>query len=186
MFYAALPIASMTRANLATFLNVSGRLASGIQQLTELNVQTVRTMIEESNSLLRAGDESSPGDVFGWQSIMLAQFPEKAASYGRHFLSIITSTEADIVSEARSQYERTGIGLKGALNAAAQDAQAAAGEQALIVGDMTDTMAQSAGESASVILDASGEVARKTADTGVQAAEIAEGATAKARASSKR
>jgi hypothetical protein len=186
MFYAMQPISSMTRANLAAFLNVSGRLASGIQQLTELNVQTVRTMIEESSSLLRAGEESSPGDVLGWQSIMLAQFPEKAASCGRYFLSIVTSTEADIISEARSQYERNGIGMKEALDAAASETESAIGEEARIVTNMTDTMAESAGESARAILDASGEVAQKTADAGVQAAEIAEGATTKARTSSKR
>ncbi len=79
---------SIARANLQAFLNIGGRFASGVQALTELNVQTVRKMVEESNALLRAGDESSAGDVLGWQSSMFTQFPQKAASYGQHVLSI--------------------------------------------------------------------------------------------------
>ena len=54
--YSAQPFSSIAKANLAAFLSVSGRFASGVQQLTELNIQTVKTVIDESNSLLRAGE----------------------------------------------------------------------------------------------------------------------------------
>ncbi|MFM0522917.1 MULTISPECIES: hypothetical protein [Caballeronia] len=72
----------VARANLRVFLNITGRFASGLRALTEVNVQTVRKMVEESSTLLNAGDEAGAGDVLGWQSIMFAQFPQKAASYG--------------------------------------------------------------------------------------------------------
>jgi hypothetical protein len=114
---------SIARANLQAFLNISGRFASGMQALTELNVRTVQTMVEESNALLRAGDEASPGDVFGWQTVMLAQFPQKAASYGQHVMSIITSTESDVLGEVRSQYERNGITFKDAMESAADESR---------------------------------------------------------------
>jgi len=188
--YSTQPFSSIARANFAAFLNVSGRFASGIQQLTELNIQTVKTVIEESNSLLRAGEQASAGDVLGWQSVMLAQFPEKAASYSKHFISIITSTEADIIKEARSQYERNGIEIKGAVQQAAEDAQSATEEQGAILSDatraVTNQMAESTASSAGVILDASGELANKAAETGEQMTDIAETATSKARSSSKR
>lgn len=184
--YSAQPFSSIAKANFAAFLSVSGRFASGVQQLTELNIQTVKTVIDESNSLLRAGEEASPGDVLGWQSIMLAQLPQKAASYGRHFLSIITSTEADIVSDVRSQYERTGSDVKDALDSAAQEVQSAAETQGAIISDVTDTMAGAAEENTNVILDASGDLARKTSDAGAQATDIAEAATARAKSAAKR
>lgn len=90
---------SLARANLQAFLNMSGTFAGGLQALAELNVQTVRKMVEESNALLSAGNES----------IMLAQFPQKAASYGQHVISIVQSTQDDIIGEVRRQYERNGI-----------------------------------------------------------------------------
>jgi hypothetical protein len=147
---------SIARANLQAFLNISGRFASGMQALTELNVRTVQTMVEESNALLRAGDEASPGDVFGWQTVMLAQFPQKAASYGQHVMSIISSTESDVIGEVRSQYERNGISLKGMMESAAEDAQS--GVQ--LATGLAETMRDAAEETSGVVLDASGEVAK--------------------------
>ena len=75
--YFAYQMPSLARANLQAFLNMSGTFAGGLQALAELNVQTVRKMVEESNALLNAGNEASTGDVLGWQSIMLAQFPQR-------------------------------------------------------------------------------------------------------------
>jgi phasin family protein len=153
---------SIARANLQAWLNVSGRFASGMQALTELNVQTMQKMVEESNALLRAGDEATPGDMFGWQTVMLAQFPQKAASYGQHVMSIITSTESDMLGEVRNQYERNGISMKGMMETAAQDAQNAVQSSGELVTNLADTANQAAQDTSSVILDASGDVAKNT------------------------
>ena len=88
MFQFANPISSLARANFQALLNVTGRVATGMQALTELNVQTVRKGVEESNALLSAEGEAGAGDILGWQSLMLAQLPEKAASYTQHVFSI--------------------------------------------------------------------------------------------------
>jgi hypothetical protein len=160
--YLAYQIPSMARANLQAWLSISGRFASGMQALADLNAQTVRKMVEESNSLLRAGDEASPGDVFGWQSVMFAQFPQKAASYGHHVLSIITSTEADMIGEVRSQYERNGIKLKEMTETAAGEMQQAAQSSGELVTNLADTATEAAQETSGVVLDASGEVAKTT------------------------
>ncbi|KND62472.1 hypothetical protein BVER_01697c [Candidatus Burkholderia verschuerenii] len=146
---------SIARANFQAFLNIRGRFASGMQALTELNVHTVQTMVEESNALLRAGDEASPGDVFGWQTVMFAQFPQKAASYGQHVMSIISSTESDVIGEVRSQYERNGISFKGMMESA-DDAQS--GVQ--LATSLAETTRDVTEETSGVVLDASGEVAK--------------------------
>lgn len=158
--YFAYHIPSLARANLQAFLNVTARFASGVQALTELNVQTVRKVVEESNTLLRAGDEAGAGDVLGWQSIMLAQFPQKAASYGQHMLSIITSTQDDIIGEVRSQYERNGMKFNDMANVAANDVQAAARSSGEVVANLADTSNDAAHETSGAILDANGELAR--------------------------
>jgi phasin family protein len=158
---------SIARANLQAFLNASERFANGLHALTELNVQTVRTVIEESNSLLRTGDETSPGEVLSWQSVMLAQLPQKAASYGQHVLSIITSTEADILGEVRSQYERNGITLKGLFDSGAQAAQETTESTSLVVTNLAETTSEPAANTSGVILDASGAIANEAASESV-------------------
>jgi phasin family protein len=165
----AYQIPSIARANLQAWLNIGGRFASGMQALTELNAQTVRKMVEESNSLLRAGDDATPGDVFGWQSVMFAQLPQKAASYGHHVMSIITSTEADMIGEMREQYERNGISMGGMMQSAADDAQRAAQSSSGLVTSLADTANEAVQETSGVVLDASGEAAR-TAKTAVKRA----------------
>lgn len=190
----AYQIPSIARANLQAFLNVSGRFASGLQQLTELNVQTVRSAIEESNSLLQPADDSG-ATVLGWQSVMLAQFPQKAASYGQNVWSIVTSTEADIIGEMRSQYERNGITLKGLFDTAstdaAQTAQSTAQEAGVVPGVVITNLAEAASEAtqetSGAILDASGNIANEAASAPKQLGETTETPIAKAsRASSRR
>jgi len=188
---------SLARANLQAFLNASGRFASGLQELTELNVQTVRTVIEESSNLLKPGEDAG-ASVLGWQSALFAQLPLKAASYGQNVWSIITSTEADILGEVRSQYERNGITLKGLFDTAAsetqQGAQSAAQETGLVITSLADTASeatqaatQAAQETGGVILDASGDIASEAASAPKQLGETVETPIAKAsRASSKR
>ncbi|WP_244816542.1 phasin family protein [Caballeronia sp. Lep1P3] len=193
--FSAYQIPSIARANLQAFLNASDRLASGMQALAELNVQTVRKVLEESNSLLHGGDETGAGDVLAWQSVMFAQLPQKAASYGQHVLSIITSTEADIIGEVRSQYERNGISLKGFADAGTNEAQQTAHEAAqeatqetsLVVTNLAETASEAAQQTSGVILDASGQIANESSSAAKQPGEAAENATAKAaRASSRR
>lgn len=158
--YFAYQIPSLARANLQVFLNVTGRFASGLQALTELNVQSVRKMVEESNTLLRAGDEAGAGDVLGWHSNMLARFPQKAASYGQHMLSIITSTQDEIIDEVRGQYERNGIKFNDMASVAAHDVQAAAQSSSELVTNLADTANDAARDSSGALLDANGEIAK--------------------------
>lgn len=186
----AYQIPSIARANLQAFLNVSGRFASGLQQLTELNVQTVRSAIEESNSLLQPADDSG-ATVLGWQSAMFAQFPQKAASYGQNVWSIVTSTEADIIGEMRSQYERNGITLKGLFDTAstdaAQTAQSTAQEAGVVITNLAEAASEATQETSGAILDASGNIANEAASAPKQLGETTETPIAKAsRASSRR
>jgi phasin family protein len=171
---------SIARANLQALLNMSGRYASGLQQLTELNVQTVKTVIEETNALFEMPESGS--DLLGKQTMMLAQLPEKAAAYSRHFFSIVSSTEADLMNETRNRYEQVGISVKEGIEEGFEASQASA--QA--VGEAVETSADALQRAGGVVLNASGEVAQKAMETGAQAVESTEDATARlAQASSK-
>ena len=104
---------AVATANFRTLVNVTKRYASGSR--------TTR----ESTSIREAGSSVKPGEFLGWQSTPFAAIPEKAAAYTRHFLKIARATEADILNEARTQFEQYGFGMKGGFESAARQAQSA-------------------------------------------------------------
>ncbi|WP_159462940.1 TIGR01841 family phasin [Caballeronia telluris] len=170
--YSPQQASSVAAANLQSFVNVTKRFASGLQQLAELNVQTVKTVFEESTSVLKAGSSAKPGDFLSWQSTLLAEIPEKTAAYTRHYFEIVRATEADILNETRGQYEKYGIGVKGVFESMSQGPVA-------LLSNIGSTSTDVVDESAEVVLDASAEVT-----DGVQ--EASDAALRPAKAGSKR
>ncbi|WP_277182602.1 TIGR01841 family phasin [Caballeronia sp. BR00000012568055] len=108
--------------SLQVIVNVAKRYASGLQQLAELNVQTAKTVFEESAAVAKAGSQAKPGDFLSWQSTLLAETPEKAAAYTRHFWQIVRATQTDILNEARGPMEQFGFVLKKASDSASKEA----------------------------------------------------------------
>ncbi|WP_181290917.1 phasin family protein [Caballeronia novacaledonica] len=106
--------------NLQIFVNVAKRYASGLQQLADLNVQTAKTVFEESAAIAKAGPNAKPGDFLSWQSTLLAETPEKAAAYARHFWQIVRATQTDILNEARGPLEQFGFEVKRASESVSQ------------------------------------------------------------------
>lgn len=172
---------SIARANLQALLSMSGRCASSLQQLTELNVQTVKTVIEETNALFETRE--SGDDFLGKQTMMLAQFPEKAAAYSRHFFSIVNSAEADLMNETRNRYEQIGTsvkeGIEQGLEASMNQVELTSQSSAQVVADTSEASADVMQRAGGLVLNASGEIAQKAMETSAQAVESTEDATAK-------
>ena len=158
-------------ANLQILVNVTKRYASGLQQLAELNLQTVKTVSAENTSVRKAGSGAKPGEFLSWQSALFPAIPEKAAAYTRHFLKIVRATEVDILNEARSLFERYGFGMKGVFESAARHAQPAVQGPIALLFNLPSTSTGAANETARAVLDASAEVAQTSNDTGVEAAK---------------
>ncbi|KXV03150.1 hypothetical protein CR51_18270 [Caballeronia megalochromosomata] len=83
-------------------MSLTDKYMDGFQKLTQLNVQTIRTLISENESVTQPASENA-GDVSEWQSKMLTQVPEKAASYRRHFHAIVSATGEQVAREAQNQ-----------------------------------------------------------------------------------
>lgn len=174
---------SFAAANFQSFVTATRRLASGLQQLAELNVQTVKTVFGESTSVLKAGSNANPGDFLSWQSTLFAGIPEKMAAYTRHYLTIVRTTQADILNETRKQYEQYGFNVKGVFESVPQ------GPIALLL-NIPSTLAGVANESAEVVLDLTEGVDQTSINASAGAADGAqgasEGAPRSAKANSKR
>ena len=181
---------TIAAANLQMFVNVTKRYAGGLQQLADLNVQTVKTVLEESTSVLKAGGTAKPGEFLTWESTLFAEFPEKAAAYTRHFLSIIRATETDIFSETRSHFEKYGINVKGVFASAAGQGQSALLESSEQLSNISAASTDAVKETAVVVRDAGAEIAQNTIDANVDAVEsikeVSEAALRPVKAGSKR
>jgi phasin family protein len=176
---------SIANANLQILMNITQRYARGIQQLAELNVQTVKTLWAENSSVVNAGAAAKPGDFLSWESTLFAELPEKAAAYSRHFFSIVRATEADILNEARSQYEKYGINVKGALESALQQGLSASQGAVASLSDATDRSAHAANEVVSNVAHASADIVQPTVEASSNAAENIDDANEKSTHSSK-
>jgi phasin family protein len=172
---------SIARANLQALLNISGRYTSGLQQLTELNVQTVKTVIEETGALFETRE--SGGDFLGKQTTMLAQFPEKAVAYSRHLFSIVSSTEADLMDEARNRYEQIGVSLKEVIEegfeASMNQLEPALQRSTQVVTDASEVSVDATQRTTGLVLNASGDIAQKALESSAQGVVSTEDATAK-------
>ncbi|MDR5827972.1 TIGR01841 family phasin [Caballeronia sp. LP006] len=141
-------------AQLEAFFGITKRYAMGLQQLADLNLQTVKAVFEESASVLTSGSDVKPGDFMGFQWTLFAEVPEKSAAYARHFFQIVRETEADIFKEARSQYEQYGSGMKGAFESAMQQGSSQVQKSIASISDVASS-AHAASAAPKLILDAS-------------------------------
>ncbi|KAA1004376.1 phasin family protein [Paraburkholderia panacisoli] len=124
-FYSQQQISDINKANYQSLVNLVGKCMNGYQKLAELNMQTVRTIIDESNNFPTDEISEKSDNLPEWQSSMLTQFPEKAASYNRHFRSIMLSTGAEVMRETRRQYESRGNQVDAIFEEAIEKATAA-------------------------------------------------------------
>lgn len=107
-FYSPQQIADLHKASYQSIVNLTGKYMNGLQELAELNVQTMRAIIEESNNFPKDDVTENADSLPEWQSSMLTQLPGKAASYNHHLRTIILSTGAEVAREVRRQYESRG------------------------------------------------------------------------------
>ena len=169
-FYSPQQIADLHKASYQSFVNLTGKYMNGFQELAELNVQTIRTIIEESNNFPKVNVTENTGNLPEWQSSMLTQLPGKAASYNRHLHTIILSTGAEVAREVQRQYESRGGQVDAIFMEAIEKANAASTRTAETlentiakpVQDTVGTTVKEAVESASS--DAVSQTAKATGD----------------------
>jgi len=170
LFYSPQQIAELNKASYQSFVNLTGKYMNGLRELAELNVQTIRTIIEESNNFPKVNVTENTGNLPEWQSSMLTQLPGKAASYNRHLHTIILSTGAEVAREVQRQYESRGGQVDAIFMEAIEKANAASTRTAETlentiakpVQDTVGTTVKDAVESASS--DAVSQTAKATGD----------------------
>ena len=87
---------STNKANFETLLGLTNKAFEGVEKLVELNLQVVKTSLDEAaETSLAALSIKDPQALYALQAGALQPAAEKAAAYGRQVYEIATSTKAD-------------------------------------------------------------------------------------------
>ena len=98
------PFAATNKATLDALMSLSATAFDGVQQLTALNLQVLKTSLDEtaeaSLALLSAKD---PQALLALQTELMQPSAEKATAYGRQVVDILTQTKAEFERIASEQ-----------------------------------------------------------------------------------
>ena len=118
--------AASNKANYDVLMGLTTKAFEGIEQLTTLNLQVVKTSLEEANeagsAVLAAKD---PQALFALQSSLLKPVADKASAYGKQVYGIFTSLQADVEKIAGEQTAAAQTSLSALIEAAAEGNYAA-------------------------------------------------------------
>lgn len=120
-------LSAVTRTNLesqvALMTAVSNKMFEGMQKLIDLNLQAVRTSLDESNEAMRQiMSVRDTRDLITISSQQAQPTLEKAISYGRHVASIATTTQAEVTKAAEEQIAESNRKVIGLVEQVTQNA----------------------------------------------------------------
>ncbi|MDM0035713.1 TIGR01841 family phasin [Variovorax sp. J22P271] len=108
-------LAADATASVHTIYSLAGEAFKGAETLSSLNLQTLKTLMAESEESSRlAGSTGSPLEMMKLQAAMLQAAPVKALAYGRQVQEIFAAFDA----ARRTAYEESVAGAQAKLLAA--------------------------------------------------------------------
>ena len=120
--------ADANKASLDVLLGLTAKAFEGVEQLTALNLQVVKTSLgEAAEAGLAALSVQDPQSLVALQSCLLQPATEKAAAYGRHVYEIVAATKADVDKVAAQQALGVQSSFMAAIDAATQNAPEGSG-----------------------------------------------------------
>lgn len=89
--------ATVNKANLEAFIELSQKSFEGIEKLVELNLKTVRAAFAESTDAVKAIMSVKDAQEFAaLQSTLVQPSADKASAYVRHVYEIASGTQAEV------------------------------------------------------------------------------------------
>jgi phasin family protein len=99
-------IAAAEKNNLDIAFGLAENVVAGVQKLTELNLQLIKTtMAETQESAQQALAIKGPQERFVQQASLAAPMAEKMQSYSRQVWEIVSTTQAEFARIAQTQYK---------------------------------------------------------------------------------
>lgn len=164
-------------ATVDTFFSLGDKVFEGARKLTELNLQTSKTLLAEAQeSTLAALSAKDAAAFMALQTSLLQPAIEKAAAYSRHVYEIVSATGAEFTKTAEANAAEAHKAMLAAVEAAAKGAPAGS-EQAVALMKSAFEGASSAYEGLQKATKQATEAAEATfesvADTAVKSTQVA-------------
>ena len=95
------------KAGVDTSFAILNKALEGIDRLTELNVQAVKSILAENQEFfIKVLSAENPQETFSQQSILAQPVAERVQSYWHHVYEILSSTRAEFSALAETQYKQ--------------------------------------------------------------------------------
>jgi len=115
--------AATNKANLDVLLGITTKAFEGVEQLSALNLQVVKTSLDQAaEASLAALSVKDPQSLLALQAGMLQPAAEKAAAYGRQVYDIVATTKAEVEKVAAEQAAGVQNSFIAAIDAATKNA----------------------------------------------------------------
>jgi phasin family protein len=153
-------LTSAQQGNVAALFALTNQAFLGIQKLSELNLQAVKSALAEGEANWQAAlSGKTPETLFASQVNATQPVAEKVLSYSRHLYEIASSTQAELAKVLQTQYEQHNSNAQSLVEGFAKNAPA--GSEAAV------TALKSAFSTASLTY----ETVRKAATQAVEVAQ---------------
>ncbi len=167
------------KANFDTLMGITAKAFEGVEQLTALNLQVVKTSLDEAAEVGRAALQAKDAQaLFALQATLLQPSTDKATAYGKQVSGIAAGIKADIEKVAGKQA------------AAAQESFAAmieaAGKNAPVGSNHGIDLFKQAMTTATTAFDSMQKAGRQAAETAEANYAAVAGSVAKATGKAKR
>ena len=160
-------------ASIETFIALGDKAFDGVQKLSELNLQTAKTLLGEAQETAAAALAVKDAQEYvAFQTSLVQPAIEKAVAYSRHVYEILSATGAEFSKSAEAAVGEAHKSMLTAVEAAAKSAPAGS-EQAV-------ALVKSALESASSTYEGMQKAAKQASDAAVTTIENATDSAVKA------
>src|ERR1700676_3310571 len=102
-------VAVTQKTHLDILFGLTEKLLEGVEKLTELNFQMIRSTLAESQErALKTVSAKEPQEWLALQTGLGAPMVEKAQTYGRQLFEIVSTTQAEFARLAYAQFQAYG------------------------------------------------------------------------------
>ena len=155
---------AVQESSIDTFFRLAGKTFEGIEELAELNIQTIKTLVSEAQeAALTLLSIKDPQELVTLQSGLLKPAGEKAAAYARHVRGIVAATRAEFTKAAEVSVTEVRKTLLAAVDSAAKSGPAGS-EHAVALVKTAVEGARSAAEGMQLAVKQAAEVAEAGLD----------------------
>jgi len=98
-------IATAQKSNLDIAFGMTNNIVAGVQKLTELNLQMIKTTMAETQESAQQALSKGPQERLTQQASLAAPMAEKMQSYSRQVWEIVSATQAEFARIAQTQYK---------------------------------------------------------------------------------